>query len=752
MSNLNAKTDLKQSGNNLSAAPNKKRPARNNAQYSALRNDAEAQQKILEMFDKCLNLSNSAIKNNGEIKLSIKEDALGKYVDVDTDQQIIEGKTLKESISIINKYMDKKFRGKVFPLSENSKAYIGHTGIDEYSHPARKNIKDDILFSKLKAGTELDNLLSVSVFDEHKEDNGHHPEAVGGWDYYTTVFKVGNNFYQGRVSIEIRQNGREFKDITKIKGISRTANLSEKSPVDTRNSFNNSISNTNENVKFSLKSVNESAYEKAINSNDLETAQYFVDKAAVKWGALTDKNGRPLKVYHGTTNQEEKSVWNNKTKTYDTNYKKFTVFKKQYDEQSGYFFNSNRDNAGGYGGNLYEVYLKMNKPLIIDCNNANYSSIAYKGQIKDTYEWAEYAQSNGYDGVIFKNISDGVGYGDLQNISDDYVVFNSSQIKSAEATTYDDNGNIIPLNKRFGFYQDIRYSIKEDDNYSYDTLISKPDMALTNITDGINYTSRGITRKDIINEAVNNAKTVGRENENGNAVIYVYDIAKEIIVPKKAIQHSLDRRIEVNGPVVTNIGNILKNSIRINELIPRGDNIEQSYVLIGAAKSQLNEPFIVSFVVIIVSFVVNEFTNEVKSIDVLYSVNAKTEPAGSLSPELSSQSDVSLTGSNISISDLLDYVNRYYPDILPEDVLRHYCYNARPDGVIGGSALYSLKEDVNTSVFENNEELNETANNMLDILRLRQLPCRRFHADLFTAPPVIKQFLQTVRKAAQQYE
>lgn len=288
-----------------------------------------------------------------------------------------------------------------------------------------------------------------------------------------------------------------------------------------------------------------------------------------------------------------------------------------------------------------------------------------------------------------------------------------------------------------------KFSLKEDnDDYSYDTLISKQDMALTNITDGINYTSRGITRKDIINEAVNNAKTVGRENENGNAVIYVYDIAKEIIVPKKAIQHSLDRRIEVNGPVVTNIGNILKNSIRINELIPRSDNIEQSYVLIGAAKSQLNEPFIVSFVV-------NEFTNEVKSIDVLYSVNAKKEPAGSSkSPKLSTAS----TGSNISISDLLDYVNRYYPDILPEDVLRHYGYTARPDGVIGGSSLYSLKEDENTSVFEDNEELNKTANNMLDILRLRQLPCRRFHAGLFTAPPVIKQFLQTVRKAAQQYE
>lgn len=46
------------------------------------------------------------------------------------------------------------------------------------------------------------------------------------------------------------------------------------------------------------------------------------------------------------------------------------------------------------------------------------------------------------------------------------------------------------------------------------------------------------------------------------------------------------------------------------------------------------------------------------SYDVLYAVNAKTEPAGSLSPELSSQGDVSLTGSTIRISDLLDFVNK----------------------------------------------------------------------------------------------
>lgn len=51
------------------------------------------------------------------------------------------------------------------------------------------------------------------------------------------------------------------------------------------------------------------------------------------------------------------------------------------------------------------------------------------------------------------------------------------------------------------------------------------------------------------------------------------------------------------------------------------------------------------------------------------------------------------TVSTISISDLLDLVNKYSPDILPEDVLRHYGHTARPEGELGKSALYSLDLD-----------------------------------------------------------
>ena len=102
----------------------------------------------------------------------------------------------------------------------------------------------------------------------------------------------------------------------------------------------------------------------------------------------------------------------------------------------------------------------------------------------------------------------------------------------------------------------------------------------------------------------------------------------------------------------------------------------------GAAKNKNNEPYIVQFVV-------NRASNEVMSVDVLYAINAKKEPAALL-PEITSV-PATLTDSNISIADLLAYVNRYFPDVLPESVLRHFGHSERPAGKLGEGALFSLK-------------------------------------------------------------
>lgn len=182
---------------------------------------------------------------------------------------------------------------------------------------------------------------------------------------------------------------------------------------------------------------------------------------------VVDENGEPLVVYHGTTNDETKKVWNEKAKIYDMSHEPFTVFKRAVDglPNSGIFFNSSENNAYEYGYNHYAVYLNAKNPLVIDCKGNLYNSIKHDGKTMDTYDWANWAEENGFDGVIFKNIKDGVDYGSMQNTTDDYVVFYSNQIKSAE----NNNGDFSADNN------DIRFSLRNLDQ-EYLDAVKKGDM------------------------------------------------------------------------------------------------------------------------------------------------------------------------------------------------------------------------------------------------------------------------------------
>lgn len=182
---------------------------------------------------------------------------------------------------------------------------------------------------------------------------------------------------------------------------------------------------------------------------------------------LVDENGEPMVVYHGTTNDETIKVWNEKAKTYDTSHEPFTVFKRAVDglPNSGMFFNSSENNAYEYGYNHYAVYLNAKNPLVIDCKGNLYNSIKHEGKTMDTYDWANWAEENGFDGVIFKNIKDGVDYGSMQNTTDDYVVFYSNQIKSSE----NNNGDFYADNN------DIRFSLRNLDQ-EYLDAVKKGDM------------------------------------------------------------------------------------------------------------------------------------------------------------------------------------------------------------------------------------------------------------------------------------
>ena len=69
-----------------------------------------------------------------------------------------------------------------------------------------------------------------------------------------------------------------------------------------------------------------------------------------------------------------------------------------------------------------------------------------------------------YDGIVDKQVYENFGHAGMDEKTVHYVVFDPHNIKSAAPVTYDDNGNVIPLSKRFDMEQeDIRYSDPEDD-------------------------------------------------------------------------------------------------------------------------------------------------------------------------------------------------------------------------------------------------------------------------------------------------
>lgn len=224
--------------------------------------------------------------------------------------------------------------------------------------------------------------------------------------------------------------------------------------------------------------------------------------------------------------------------------------------------------------------------------------------------------------------------------------------------------------------------------YDYDALVSKPDINVVTIDDSVQYNADGHTRKNIIQTALKNAAKVGTQEEDGGVSIYVEDVGHNVKLYGTGLKHGLDRRLQQNAAVTLKTGELLKNAIRINELTPKKENTSGSYVLLSVAKNENNEPYVVEFVV-------NEFDNTVESMDVLYSLNAKKEPAVRNAPK-STGTPLLVTGSSISISELLDLSRSHFSDVLPESVLRHYGYASRPEGKLGESALYSRK--VNSTI------------------------------------------------------
>lgn len=171
-------------------------------------------------------------------------------------------------------------------------------------------------------------------------------------------------------------------------------------------------------------------YMSAVENGDMETAERLVKEAAklaMPDTKVMDEDGYPMVVYHGS--EEDFNVFD-KTKG-----------RANMDIQ-GMFFSPWNDDARGYGSNVRAFYLNITNPAN---ESTGYKALnKFQGQNGAGIKAREYLVSAGYDGV--------------NNEDQEFVAFDPNQIKSADAVTYDNNGNVIPLSERFNEEkEDIRF-------------------------------------------------------------------------------------------------------------------------------------------------------------------------------------------------------------------------------------------------------------------------------------------------------
>lgn len=170
---------------------------------------------------------------------------------------------------------------------------------------------------------------------------------------------------------------------------------------------------------------------------------------------VVDKNGQPLVVYHGSPDLRFMN---------DDG-----VFKSQKEKigfgraEAAHWFAASPATARSYADprrafdyqraeeGVIPAYLRMENPLIVDGKGQKWRDAQKSGKTTDIIQEA---RDGGHDGVIIRNVKDNYQTGVVrgESATDTYVVFSSTQIKSADRNS----GDFDPANP------DIRYSLTDD--------------------------------------------------------------------------------------------------------------------------------------------------------------------------------------------------------------------------------------------------------------------------------------------------
>lgn len=191
----------------------------------------------------------------------------------------------------------------------------------------------------------------------------------------------------------------------------------------------------------------------------------------------------------------------------------------------------------------------------------------------------------------------------------------------------------------------------EEREYSYDSLVSKPDVRIAQLPD-----TSDIERNQYVEDTVlfgKNMIAIARKNRNAKntetaTYLYCEDLGANVLISRNSFKHGADRSMDrLYVSVCKALPEVLNNSIVINELKPRDNTTNGSYILLGIAERGGN--------LVAIRSIVNKKTWKLEDYNELYAI--KKEDVGLMAPALP-QKEGYVTSSTISISDLLRIVNR----------------------------------------------------------------------------------------------
>lgn len=508
-------------------------------------------------------------KTSEKTKYSIQEDSKGnKYVNIDTDQDIFKGKNLYEQNKIAKQYILDNFRGKELSINDEN-VNITRTTANEYTHP-RTTLQKKDASSKMKASTELDNLLSISEYKYSKPDDGRHSFAKDGWDYYETTFKVGDNIYTGLVNIAKNGNKKMLYDITNLKRntlISSSVNTATESigipfldtniPQSNKNVksdiSNNSISNNNKNdTKYSLS-------DKVNNEEELKEKQYKIEDEYHTW----IRNSEDIKTFEETLNDPD---WiDYREEGFDPDYTgdmindalktgEIMVY-SSYPIEMGTFVSPSKMEAETYSGNgkIYSKKVNLTDIAWIDPTQGQYAKINNLNSTKNSD--IRYSLSEKNVPIADKYKSD-----ENSNYKNEY-----SPLETNRKKTIDEK---VERALQKGSYKAIQSATKTAQNYLDFDYQEKKDFR-NKMKSFYNMTKEDLTNAKTYNE-INNIVSEYANRE------YNY-IDKEVESVKKEIRNS---RIKVSDELknqITDYGDFRKSNFGKLRLSNEGQSVDSIY-------------------------------------------------------------------------------------------------------------------------------------------------------------------------------